>query len=87
MLSNSDSEVWRKTGEVQDPRSLQSVMVCDAMPSAGVGSGWSTLFYQVRNQRSRLPEDFRGLHAFISYYALWRFPFQQDLASVYVLQL
>lgn len=39
MLSNSDSEVWRKTGEVQDPRSLQSVMVCDAMPSAGVGSG------------------------------------------------
>lgn len=39
MLSNSDSEVWRKTGEVQDPRSLRSVMVCDAMPSAGVGSG------------------------------------------------
>lgn len=32
-------------------------------------------------------EDFRGLHAFISYYTLWRFLLQQDLASVYVLQL
>ncbi len=37
---------------------------------------WSTVFYQVQSQCSRLPGDFRALYASICWQALWRCWFQ-----------
>ncbi len=65
-FGNQGPRVWRKRGETQNPCCLksrvkfpQSVMVCAAMSSAGVG----LVFSEVHSQHSHLPGDCRALHA------------------------
>ncbi len=68
---------WTDEGRVERHRihvawgpvwSFQSVMICAAMSSAGVG----LVFSEVHSQYSHLPEHFRALHASCCWQALWR---------------
>ena len=74
-FGNKGPRVWRKRGEAQNPNCLkssvkfpQSLMICCAISSAGVGP----LCFIKSSQCSRLPGDFRSLHASICCQALWR---------------
>ncbi len=74
-FGNQGPRVWRKSGEAQNPCCLkssvkfpQSVMIWAAMSSAGV---WPLCFLK-SSQRSHLPGNFRALHAFFCWQALWR---------------
>ncbi len=63
-------EVQCEVSEVRDDLGCRDVCWC-----------WSTVFYQVQSQCSRLPGDFRALYASICWRALWRcwFPFPAGL--------
>ncbi len=63
-------EVQCKVSEVSDDLGCSDICWC-----------WSTVFYQVQSQCSRLPGDFRALYASICWQALWRcwFPFPAGL--------
>ncbi len=66
-FGNQGLRVWRKGGEAHSPSSLkssvkftQSVMICDAMSSAGVGP---LCFFENQRHCTRLPIHFGALHA------------------------
>ncbi len=62
-FGNQGPRVWRKGGEAQSPSCLkfpQSVMIWDAMSSAGVGP---LCFFENQCHCSRLPRNVGALHA------------------------
>ncbi len=75
LIWKSRSQSWRKSGETQNPCCLKSSVsftVSDDLGCNVICWCWSTVFSEVHSQRSRLPGNFRALHASFCWQALWR---------------
>ncbi len=74
-FGNQGPTVWRKSGEAQNPCFLKSSEKCPVSDNLGchvICWCWFTVFSEVHSQRSHLPGNFRALHAFFCWQALWR---------------
>ncbi len=70
--SQSLEEEWRCTESMLLEVQCKVSTVSDDLGCHVICGCWSTVFSEVHNQRSHLPEDFRALHASACWQALWR---------------
>ncbi len=70
--SQSLEEEWRGTESMLLEVQCEVSTVSDDLGCHVICWCWSTVFSEVHSQRSHLPGNFRALHAFFSWQALWR---------------
>ncbi len=76
LFGNQGPRVWRKSGESQSGEVQCEVStVCDDLGCHFICWCWFTVFSEVHSQRSHLSGNFRALHAYFCWQALWRYWF------------